>query len=287
VKLQVIQSPLSKKREKRRDLLALLVFLLSLEKRFINRLGRGTSNSNSRNLIHKAYKGKIVSLLMEVLYAFPQWFFTVSILLNIVFALTTLFVSFYAFKVYRLSGQRGSRLFGVSFLIIAIAYVIRAIVNGFIAGAFDDNTFRLTMNGVYTLSNLAVYSYMVLFVASLVTLAYTTFKVKSCRVYTLLILIVLTAIYYSVLTSLTFYIISTILLLYISSHYLNEYLKDRNKSMLLMMGSFLLLLASTVFFMYATTTYGYFILGNVTEFLAYVGILTNLISVLKHGQKKK
>jgi len=224
---------------------------------------------------------------MEVLYAFPQWFFTVSILLNIVFALTTLFVSFYAFKVYRLSGQRGSRLFGVSFLIIAIAYVIRAIVNGFIAGAFDDNTFRLTMNGVYTLSNLAVYSYMVLFVASLVTLAYTTFKVKSCRVYTLLILIVLTAIYYSVLTSLTFYIISTILLLYISSHYLNEYLKDRNKSMLLMMGSFLLLLASTVFFMYATTTYGYFILGNVTEFLAYVGILTNLISVLKHGQKKK
>jgi len=224
---------------------------------------------------------------MEVLYVVPQWFFTVSILLNVVFALTTLFVSFYAFKVYRLSAQRGTRLFGVSFLIVAVAYIIRAIVNGFIAGAFDDNTFSLTMNSVYTLSNLAIYSYMVLFTASLVTLAYTTFKVKSCRVYTLLLLIVLTALYYSCAPSLTFYIVSTILLLYISSHYLNEYLKDKNKSMLLMMGSFLLLLVSTIFFMYATSSYDYFILGNITEFLAYLGILTNLISVLKHGQKKK
>jgi hypothetical protein len=224
---------------------------------------------------------------MEVLYVFPQWFFTVSILLNIVFALTTLFVSFYAFKVYRLSGQRGTRLFGVSFLIIALAYVIRAIVNGFIAGAFDDNTFSLTLRGVYTLSNLAIYSYIVMFTVSLVTLAYTTFRVKSCRAYTLMLLIVLTALYYSCDRSITFYIISTILLLYISSHYLNEYLKDKNKRMILMMGSFLLLLVSTIFFMYATTNYIYFILGNITEFLAYLGILTNLISVLKHGQKKK
>jgi hypothetical protein len=224
---------------------------------------------------------------MEVLYSVPQWFFTVSILLNIVFALTTFFVSFYAFRVYRLSAQRGSKLFGVSFLLVAVAYIIRAIVNGFIAGAFDDNTFRLTMAGVYTLSNLAVYSYMVLFSASLITLAYTTFKIKSCRAYTLMLLIVLTAIYYSCFPSLTFYIVSTILLLYLSSHYLNEYLKYKNKSMLLMMGSFLLLLASTIFFMYAANSYDYFILGNITEFLAYIGILTNLISVLKHGQKKK
>jgi len=224
---------------------------------------------------------------MDVLYTIPQWFFTSSLLLNIVFALTTIFVSYYAFKVYKLSGQRGSKLFGISFLMIAIAYIVRTILNGYVAGAFKDGALSLPLSKVYTLGTITSSIYMILFAASLLTLAYTTFKVKSCRVYTLLLLIVLVSLYFSCATSVTFYIIAILLLLYLSSHYLNEYLKDKNKSMLLMMSSFLLLLISTVLFMYATEGYTNFVLGNITEFLAYLGILTNLILVLKHGQKKK
>jgi len=235
---------------------------------------------------HKAYKAKIAILYMDVLYTVPQWFFSLSLVLNIVFALTTLFVSYYAFKVYKLSEQRGTKLFGISFLIIAAAYLVRIILNSLIAGAFDDNTLSLTWNNVYTLSALATYSYMFLFVVSLTTLAYTTFKVKSSRTYTLLLLLVLTALYFTCVKATTFYILTTLLLLYISSHYFNEYLKDKNKRMLLMMGSFLLLLLSAILFMYASTPF-YFVFANIIELAAYLGILTNLIAVLKHGQKKK
>jgi hypothetical protein len=59
----------------------------------------------------------------------PTWFFGMDVAFQLVFTLVTLAVSFYAFKIYKLTGQRQSKLFGISFLFFAIGYFIQSFFN--------------------------------------------------------------------------------------------------------------------------------------------------------------
>ena len=62
---------------------------------------------------------------MAGLYIIPEWFLGYDIALNLLFGIITLIVSLYAFKIYRLSSLKQSKLFGISFSFISISYFVQ------------------------------------------------------------------------------------------------------------------------------------------------------------------
>lgn len=228
-----------------------------------------------------------LSNIMEVLYVVPAWFFATSIVLEIIFAAVTLAVAYYSFKVYALSGQRESRLFGISFLIIAISFIIRSALNIFVTTSVNDEVRTLTLGSIMAINNFSVYMYIILMTISLLTLAYTTFKIKSPKIYSLLALISIFALIFSAVKSVAFYVISILLLVYIVVHYYREYIDNKTTKKLQVLFAFVLLLISNLVFMRAAQNYMYYVTGHILELAAALLVLLSLISVIKYGQKKK
>lgn len=225
---------------------------------------------------------------MEVLYVVPAWFFATSIVLELIFAAVTLAVAYYSFKVYSLSGQRESKLFGISFLIMAVSFLIRSALNIFVTTSVNGDDIRtLTVGGIMAINNFSVYMYIFLMTISLMTLAYTTFKVNSSKIYSLLAITSVLILVFSQIKSLAFYVLSILFLAYVVIHYYKEYMDNRTTKKLQVLSAFVLLLISNVVFMRAAQNYLYFVTGHILELVAALLVLLSLASVIKYGQKKK
>jgi len=66
---------------------------------------------------------------MPHIYLVPQWFFGYDSILELAFAIVTLLVGVYAFKIYKISGQRQLRLFGTAFMSFSLAYFVISYLN--------------------------------------------------------------------------------------------------------------------------------------------------------------
>lgn len=225
---------------------------------------------------------------MEILYVVPAWFFATSIVLELIFAAVTLAVAYYSFKVYSLSGQRESKLFGVAFLIMAISFIIRSVLNIFVTNSINGDDMRtLTVGSIMVINNFSVYAYIFLMTISLMTLAYTTFKVNSSKIYSLLAITSILILVFAEIKAAAFYIMSILFLAYVVIHYYREYMDNRTKKKLQVLSAFVLLLISNVVFIKAGQNYLYFVTGHLLELASALLVLLSLASVIKYGQKKK
>ena len=73
----------------------------------------------------------------------PSWFFGYGVILELAFAVITLAVSLYSFKIYRMSDQEQSRLFGISFLLFSISYFIQSALNFAILSELNEKFFSI------------------------------------------------------------------------------------------------------------------------------------------------
>ena len=79
-------------------------------------------------------------------------------------AIITLLVSIYSFRVYRLSGQKKSRTFGLAFLFISISYFIQSFINLAIISELNENVLNLIeFRNLITLDNIAIFFHMIFF----------------------------------------------------------------------------------------------------------------------------
>ena len=213
---------------------------------------------------------------MVALYLVPPWFYTVDIILQLIFAFMTALVAYYAFKIYNLAEQRESRLLGTGFLLIALSYIIKAIVNLFIlretAGGFP--TFAL--ENLKILSTWGVYAYIILFTTGLITLAYLTFHIKSKRAYTLLLATNIAILILSSDKATSFNLLSSLLTLYIALHYALVYYHRRNPKTLILLLAFLFLFISGAGFILMPNYYYNYIISHILEFLYYILMLISL-----------
>ena len=65
---------------------------------------------------------------MANLFLIPKWFFGYGVAFELIFAIITLAVALYSFKVYKLSNQNQPKLFGIAFLFFSISYFIQSIL---------------------------------------------------------------------------------------------------------------------------------------------------------------
>lgn len=218
---------------------------------------------------------------MGYVYLVPYWFFGFDIAMQLLFAIITAVVAFYAFKTYNLGQQREIRLFGFGFFFISFAYVVKAISTLFILRNIQQDFLTLSLQNLNRIEIIGLSIYVFFFLAGLVTIAYTTFRVKSLRVYSLLLATNIIVMMTSADKAMAFNFLSTILLFYISVHYAMEYYKNRNSRILFVLSAFFLLLLSNLELLFANGFYGNYIISHVAELISYSLILTSLALAIK------
>jgi hypothetical protein len=239
-------------------------------------------NNNKEDKFAKLKKDKSIIVCMHEIYQVPLWFLKLDIAMELIFAVITLLVCLYSFKIYKLAEQRQSKIFGISFLLISLSYFVRFIISTIMA--FKLNTSFLNPNVLYNLnylSNIGIYVYMLLFIAGLLTLAYMTFKTKNFEVYILLLITIILAIVFSFNAFYVFYILFYILLAFILVYYIQNYIKSKNKKTFIVLIAFGLLFLSSIYFMIPGNNIIYYMISHFFELMAYLLILTDLIIIIK------
>lgn len=223
---------------------------------------------------------------MAVIYLVPNWFFGLGIALELLFALAAAVVAFYAFKFYKISGQREGKLFSFSFVLISISYLIKAGVNLFVLSDISSGFRALDYDSLNDIGVLGLYAHVILFIAGLALLSYMTLKTKNRRAFLLLLvlaIIPLLPVVSGANQALVFNLVSSIFLLYLCTHYFVEYKNNKNHKTLLILCAFLLLFFSGIGFMFANDFYVDFVLGHLLEFISYILIVTGLVlTIRKH-----
>lgn len=224
---------------------------------------------------------------MATLYLLPNWFFTYSVIFEIIFALITGFVAFYAFKVYLLCKQNESKLLSMGFAFISASYILWAIVNLSLIDRLSSGISAVELSNIVSLGMIGVYTHIFLFIIGLLTVTYTNLKVNNAKVYSLILLLSILALFMTDSKGSAYYILATIFFGYIAATHLSSYIKNRNSKSLIILIAFALLFISHIYFIFAARSYMYYVIGHSVSLAGYILILFGLILIIKNEQKKK
>jgi hypothetical protein len=212
----------------------------------------------------------------------PPWFFNYGIMFQIAFAIITLFVSIYSFRVYRLSGQKKSRTFGVAFLFISISYFIQSFINLAILAELNEKVFSvIEFRNLITMDNIAIFFHMIFFIFGLVTLIYMILGGKNRLLYIISLAVSTLFVFASADSMAFFYVFSSLLLIFILTDYVGHYFRNKDGKTFLVMLAFVFLLIGHLNFIFLVNNPILYVVGNLLELAAYLLILVNLIRVIK------
>ncbi len=212
----------------------------------------------------------------------PAWFFDYAMIFELIFAIITLAVGLFAFKIYKLSQQQSVKLFGISFIFISLHYFLQSFLNFSILSTLNRNICNIMkLNSIESLNIIGAYSHMFFFLIGLITLTYMTLKIKNKTIYALLLILPLTSIILAENKLYIFYAMASILLIFIAIHYLKNYLKNKQTKTLLILIAFIFLLFGNIHFLVSVNHGTYYVIGHFLELIAYLLILLNFILVLK------
>lgn len=215
---------------------------------------------------------------MTHLYIVPDWFFGFDIAMEILFGIITLAVAISAYRIYKISRDRSTKNFGTGFLLISLSYLAWAALNFFALTKIDDGLREFALERFALFGAIGLFAHIILLAVGLITLVYATLRIRSLKVYYLLLGLELLVIASSYDRVITVRIISVFLLSYLAYHFFVEWRTHRNSNIFYSFAAFALLLLSNLDFAFSTNYYQAYVLGHILELGAYILILKNLIS---------
>jgi hypothetical protein len=227
---------------------------------------------------------------MGYLFVAPQWFFGYDMVLELIFAIITLLVSIYAYKVYKLSEEQPLKLFATAFLFISLSYFVQSIINFVLLAGFDDDiSIFMNFQNVYLVNLFGIYLHSILFLIGLSMLAYVTMKVERLGPFLMFLAVTLISLFFSPNKAFMLYLLSSVILLFTLYYYLNNYIRIRKVNTLLMLVAILFLLLGYIQFIFSIhdnfmDSPAFYVLGHVFELVAYVLVLVNLMLVLSKAK---
>jgi hypothetical protein len=225
---------------------------------------------------------------MSNIFIIPEWFIAYDMALEVIFTIITLLVSYYAWKIYKVTEERNIRLLSMAFLFISLSYFVQCILNWIILEQLEDKVIGfIGLQSIYHLNLFGIYFHAILFLIGLLLLTYIALKIYSLRTFILLFLLVFTSLYFSSYKTFTLYLLSTTLLGFIVYYYIANYWNNKKWTTLLTTIAMLTLFAGYLYFIFATENPFYYVVGHVLELLAYILVLGNLIIILRAGRKQR
>ncbi len=215
---------------------------------------------------------------MGYVFVSPNWFFTYSIILEIIFALITLIVSYYAFKVYKLTDKKSTKLFSTAFIFICLSYFLQAMLNIIILWKMADRVVSMiNLRDAWLLNLFGLYAHALFFIIGLIILAYIQFKIDDIKIALLMVALVVASILFTSNKLMLFYMLSTIILVFIVSNYFLNYVRHKTPNTLLVLVGMIFLLFGVLHYFFAVDHEIYYVIGHVLQFLAYSMVLINLL----------
>jgi hypothetical protein len=220
-----------------------------------------------------------MSLLLNLA---PPWFFRYDVALELLFAVIALMVSIFAFKIYKVTNQNQIKLFGISFSLISISYFIQSIFNYLIISKAKENIYMIfKIQSIAWFDSMGLYAHIIFMTIGLAVLAYMTFRTKKIRILWLIITMSLLGIFLSVNPFYTFFLFSTIYLVFLSWHFITNYLQNKQWKTLLIVVAFLFMLFGSVHFLVSVNHQLFYVIGQILELFAYSLIFINFYLVRK------
>ena len=208
----------------------------------------------------------------------PEWFTISGIAIEIVFALVTLLIALYSYKIYKITNQEQTGLFSIAFASISLSYLIQAMMNSFIVlGA--RNALDAIAPLVFPLSVIAVSLHVVLMLGGLALLAFVMLKEKNPEVFVLFLFLSFAGLLATKSLILTFYLLSSIYLVFITfRHYCRHKKQGTTNSLLVYLGFAFIFIGN---FQLALSMFLgiFFLLGHITILIGYFLLLASLLRV--------
>ncbi len=226
---------------------------------------------------------------MEILHIMPAWFLNLNLIFELLFFIFAAAIAIYSFRIYALTKQRESKIFGFAFSFLGLSHLALAIVNNLFLSIISGGLRELDFDDIINLRNILVVAYVMFFIIGLISLVYISFKAKSIRTYLILLALSLVSIWFACNKSFVIYLLASIFLLLISGYYLSEYRRNHNVNTLFVFLGFSALAISSIFLAFVADyllpqayVSAYFI-----ELIGYSLIISSLIKILKDGKKTK
>ena len=220
---------------------------------------------------------------MATLYSVDFPFLVFVIFFQLFFSFITFLISYFSFKIYRLTHQEHSRSMLIAFLLIFFSYTVQAVFNFLIL--FGINPDLYVMFGIHPLSvfhNQGLYSHVFFMTIGITFLLLTTFRIKSKKlILVLLFPTLLVLIFAKRLLLLGFFMITSFYLFFVFHHFYLNYLEHKKKKPLLIALAFFFLLLGQVIFLFMGANPSIYFIAHVFNFVAYSLILFNLILITK------
>lgn len=219
---------------------------------------------------------------MASVFLTPEWFYGYNIALELVFAAITFAVSFYAWKIYKVSEERNVRLFSLAFTFIFSSYIARALLNLVIYLKLEEQICGfIKLQNIYLLNLFGTYIYSILFLVGILLIAYTALKIYSFQTFVLLFLLVFTSLYFTPFKTFMLYLLTLVLLAFVVYYYFRNYLRNKKVTTMLVLIAMMILATGYLSFVFAMNNPIYYFIGHVLEMIAYIIILVNLMLILR------
>lgn len=230
--------------------------------------------------LSQTLKGRFRRHVMA-LYLIPKWFFGYDIALEFVFGIVSLLIALYSIHIYRLSGQRECKVFGMGFLSLALGYFSWAFINLYVVSHLVGETFELSIDNLGFIGAIGVYSYVLFSLLGLATLAYMTVGSRKQRAYILIVTLSILSIIFASSKPLAFYFVSSFLLLFVVSHYFYAFSRARTHGTFLSLVAFVFIFLGNIDFIFATLHDVHYVFGHVLQLIGYLLAFVGLVSTMR------
>ena len=216
----------------------------------------------------------------------PAWFHTADLLIQFLFAVVTILIAFYSFRVYKITKTRYPFLFGVGFLAVSLAYLTQAFLDLLIRLSVSSADIMGVMSGATTqvtfqLSALATLAHIILMVGGLGLLSYVTLKERGVKPLLLILSLSFVALLFAANYTLAFYLITSIFLLFMTAQYYQRHEKMRNIRSLYIFLGFALLFLGNLLLALAPVLISMYVVGHIVSLAGYVLLLASLLRVVR------
>jgi len=219
---------------------------------------------------------------MATLYSvdFPLLVFV--IFFQLFFSFITFLISYFSFKIYRLTHQEHSRSMLIAFLLIFFSYAVQAAFNFLILIGINPDQY--VMFGIHPLSvfyNQGLFFHVFFMTIGITFLLLTTFKHTSKKLILVLLFPTLLVLIFARNLLFGFFMITSFYLFFVFHHSLLNYRGQKKKMALLIMLAFFFLWLGQMIFLFMGANPTIYFIAHVFNFIAYSLILSNLLLIIK------
>lgn len=198
----------------------------------------------------------------------PEWFYLFSGLVYLLTFAISIFVSYFSFKLYRITSSKSHALLSVSFLLIAIAFAVITITSTFTyeqSESLNQSIFNLNTSAynIYYFLTLAAYLFLVMI----------NLPKKDDRLYMFVPL--------WFISSSQFHLVALMFLIYISARTVFNFFKVKTEDAFLVMLAFLMITLFHVFLLLMPFGVELYLVAHVFLIAGFLSLLTMLIRVTR------